>query len=806
MFGNYFKIALRNFLKYKTNTFINIAGFAIGLASCILILLYVRYELSYDRFHEKADDIYRISVRGTVGGNEFNQAVTAPPMGHALVNDYPEVINAVRLQRSENMLIRNKEIIFIENRFLWADSTFFEVFSYNLIFGDPETVLDAPHTIVLTEKLAKKYFGRVDVVGETMEFEDFTPYKITGVCEDPPLNAHFKFDMLASLNSLGYDKSPFWLNHAFHTYILLQPGSDPAQLEAKFPGLIEKYIGPQLQQVLGQSMDQFTGEGGVFEYSLWPLTDIHLKSALEYEIQANGNITYIYIFSIIALFILAIACINFMNLSTARSMTRAREVGVKKVLGSSIGQLIRQFLTESIILTSVAMGIALMLAYILLPYFNEVAGKQFELQLVENWYTIPAILLTVVVVGTLAGIYPAFYLSSFDPARVLKSSISSSGKGSVLRRGLVVFQFSISIFLFISTLVVQDQLNYMQEKNLGWDKEHILVVKRAWAIENNEDAIGAELLSNPNILTFSTSGNIPGRDFGVTVFRNSEAPRAEQHLLSVMTSKHSLDKTFKFEMAAGRYFLKGNISDTTSVILNESAVKVLGIEGDPIGKFVTQPGNTPENDFNLAIIGVIKDFHYESFHQKIRPLLIFHHNSWPAFISLRISPNNVRETIQYAEEVWKKFIPDKPFEYFFMDDDFDKLYDAEIRTSNIFSSFSILAIFIACLGLFGLATFTTMQRTREIGIRKTMGATVPEIVYLLSKQFSMWVLLANIIAWPAAWYFMSNWLTSFEYRIDINYLTFLIAGAIAFVIALMTVIYHSVKAAIANPADSLRYE
>lgn len=805
MLRNFFKIAFRNFFKYKTNTFINIAGFSIGLASCILILLFVSYELSYDRFHEHADDIYRISVRGTVGGNEFNQAVTSPPMGHALMDDYPEVINFVRLQPSDNMLIRNKEIIFIENNFLWADSSFFEVFSYNLLYGDASEVLDDPHTIVLTEKLALKYFGRVDVVGETMEFEDFTPYKITGVCENTPSNSHFKFDMLASLTSLGYHNNPYWLNHAFHTYILLQQGSDPAQLKAKFPGLIKKYIGPQLQEVLGQSMDEFIGEGGIFEYSLQPIVDIHLKSDLEYEIEANGDITYVYIFSIIAIFILVIACINFMNLSTARSMTRAREVGVKKVLGSNIGQLIRQFLTESIILTSIAMGIALLLTYLFLPYFSKVAGKQFEFTLFSEWFTIPVILVTIIIVGTLAGIYPAFYLSSFEPAKVLKSSLASSGKGSALRKGLVVFQFSISIFLFISTLVVQDQLEFLQEKNLGWDKDHILVVNRAWAIENNEEAFRAELLNSPNISSFSSSGQIPGRNFGITVFRNAEAPRSEQHLLNVMTSKYNLDETFKFELIDGRYFSRDFPSDSVAVVLNESAVKVLGMV-DPVGKQVTQPGGSPENDFNLNIIGVIKDFHFESLHHKIAPLLIFYHRTWPAFISLRISPDNVSETISYVEATWKKFIPDKPFEYFFMDEDFGKLYDAEMRTSKIFSSFALLAIFIACLGLFGLATFTTMQRTREIGIRKTMGATVPEIVYLLSKQFSAWVLLANIVAWPAAYYFMTTWLTSFEYRIDMNYLSFFFAGTAAFVIALLTVIYHSVKAAVANPADSLRYE
>ena len=805
MLRNFFKIAYRNLIKNRIYTFINIAGFAIGLASCIIILLFVNYEMSYDDFFETSNDIYRVTAQGTIGGKAFNQAVTAPPMAKALMDDYPEVIKATRIMPTPNMLIRNGDIIFIENNFFWADSLFFEVFPYKLILGDPTKVLDADHTVVLTKKLALKYFGRVDIVGEVMEFEDFTPYTVTGVCEDTPENSHFKFDMLASISSLGWDKSDFWLNHAFYTYIQLRPGFDPRELESKFPTMIKKYIAPQIKPLIGMDLDKYYENGGFFGYTLQPIKDIHLKSNIEYEIGPNGSITYIYIFSIIALFILIIACINFMNLSTARATTRAREVGVRKVLGSNMLQLLRQFLTESIILTTIAMIFAILLVYIALPFFNDVAGKNFHFDLFGSFYTIPLLLLTIIVVGTLAGIYPAFYLSSFQPVKVLKTTLTSSGKSSYLRSGLVIFQFSISIFLFIATFVIQDQLYYVQNKNLGWDKDNLIVIKRAWAVEDNEEAFIEKLKQNPNILDVTSSGHIPGKGFGMTVFRKENAPRSEQLLLNVITAKMDFDKTFKLDLKGGRFFSPEFPSDSNSVVVNESLVKMMGIE-NPVGSDLIMPGESDDKDFRFHIIGVVKDFHYESFHQIIKPLIIFLDRQWPFYITTRVTSNNVKETIEYLKSTWKEFIPDKPFEYFFMDEDFAKLYDNEIRTAKIFTTFSILAIVIACLGLFGLTTYSTMTRRKEIGIRKTLGASIPGIIVMFSMQLSKWVLFANLIAWPLAYFFADKWLSNFEYKVDLTLMSFVLAGLLAFLIAIVTVTYQSLKAALANPVNSLRYE
>ncbi len=808
MLSNFFKIAFRNILRNKIYSFINIAGFAIGLASCLIILIYVTYELSYDKFHDNADNIYRITVHGKLGDNEFNLASTPPPMAEVILDTYPEVINTVRIQPSENMLIRTgneSNENFIENDFIWADSSFFDFFTYKLILGENNTALAEPHTVVLTESTALKYFGRLDVIGTILEFEDFTPYKITGVCEDPTDNAHFRFDILASLASLDYDDADFWLGNPFNTYIMLTENANVVDFKNKLQELVEKYVGPQVQGALGRSIQDLQNSGGYYRYDLQALTDIHLHSNLQGELEPNGDILYVYIFSFIAFFILVIACINFMNLSTARSIMRAKEVGVRKVMGSHIGQIIRQFLSESILVTSIAMILALGLTYLFLPYFNIIAGREYTFQILGEWYSIPLILLGIVVVGFLAGIYPAVYLSSFQPVKVLKTSLTSVESGSSLRKILVVFQFSVSIVLIIGTLIINDQLSFVQNKNLGWDKDQVLVIKRAWAIEDNEEVIKNELLSNANILSYTSSWAIPGRLRGNYLVWNPETPRGTQHLIDGMTVKYDFDKTYGVEIKEGRLFSKEFLSDSIAVVINESAVKLLGYE-DPIGKRLTFPGANEQQDFNLNIIGVVKDFHYESLHHKIEPMMMMLERGWPGFVSLKINAANVQSTIAFANEVWTKYIPDKPFEYFFADEDFASLYENEQRTARIFSSFSTLAIIIACLGLFGLATFITNQRRKEIGIRKTLGASVYSIVYLLSKQFSTWVILANIIAWPVAYYFMGQWLNNFEYRIGINLITFFAAAIIVFLVALITVAYQSVRAAMANPVDSIKYE
>ena len=606
--------------------------------------------------------------------------------------------------------------------------------------------------------------------------------------------------MFASMSSATFGNSPFWFNNNFYTYIVLRKGASVPKLEEKFPALIKKYAGPQLYQALGMHYDEWKKKGNSYKFYLEPITSIHLYSHLDHELEPNGDIKYIYIFSIIALFILLIACINFMNLSTARSSTRSKEVGIRKVLGSNKTQLIKQFLTESFLLTLISVFVSVTFVELFLPAFSSMAGKQLNTGYLNNWLIIPGILLMVVIVGLAAGSYPSFFLSSFQPVKVLKGK-ATGNKGNLLRSSLVVFQFTISIILFIGTFIVYSQLKYIQTAKLGFDKDHILVIQRAWALENHAQTFKEELLKNPEIANASNADDVPGKPFSQTLFKAENIPGAQNYLMSFMSTDYNFMKTMGIKLEDGRYFSKQFPSDTLAVVLNESAVKLFGLN-KPIGKRIFIVGrNIPYN-----VIGVLKDFHYESLHQKIQPLIITLNAGQTAYLPIRLKTTNVSSVLSFIKSEWKKFVPGKPFEYYFIDQDINRLYMSEQKTGELFTAFSVLAIFIACLGLFGLAAFTAERRTKEIGIRKALGSSVSGIVFLLSKEFTKWVLIANLIAWPVAYYFMNNWLKDFAYRINMNFWVFFTSGVLALLIALLTVSIHAVKAARANPIKSLRYE
>ncbi len=800
MFRNYLKIAFRNLIKYKAYSIINIIGLAIGIAACIMIMLYVNDELSYDKFNKNYEQIYRVQADAKIEGRELNMALSPPPLGKTLVKDYPEVLRYARIMPTPNMLIRYKNNVFNETRFFWADSTLFNVFTMPFLEGDPKTALSSPHTVVLTQSLAKKYFGSEDPMDKIMKFEDGTPYTVKGVIKDCPVNSHFKYDMFASMSSADFGNSPFWFNNSFYTYILMKKGTSAADFNAKMPEFVKKYAGPQLLQALGLKYEDWKSRGNYYKFYLQPLSSIHLYSHLDHELEPNGDIKYVYIFSIIAVFILLIACINFMNLSTARSATRSKEVGVRKVLGSNKAQLIKQFLIESFMLTFAAIMLSIAIVEIFMPSFGLLAGKKLHTAYFNNWIAIPGLILTVLIVGLIAGSYPSFFLSSFKPVQVLKGKLTGN-KGNLLRSGLVVFQFSISIILFIGTFVVYSQLKYIQNTKLGFDKEHMLVIQRAWALENHADAFKHELTKNPGITYASNSDNVPGKPFSETLFKAENMPNAEQHLMAFIGTDYNYAKTMGLALKSGRYFSKDHPADTLSVVLNETAVKTLGLN-DPVGKRILFGGRKNI----LTVIGVLKDFHFESLHEKIRPLVVFLQKGQTAYLPVRLSSNNIGSTVSFIKSEWKKFVPDKPFEFYFLDTEFDRLYSAEQQTGEIFTAFSVLAIFIACLGLFGLAAFTAERRTKEIGIRKALGSSIPGIIYLLSKEFTKWVLIANLIAWPVAYYFMNKWLSDFAYRISITPWIFILAGIIALFIALLTVSAHAIRAASANPVEALRYE
>ncbi len=803
MLKNYLKIALRNLLKFKAYSLINILGLAIGVAACMMILLYINDELSYDKFNTKADQIYRVHTYAKLAGNESNIAVSPAPLGETLVEEYPEVIQYTRLMPNNTMLIRYKNNVFNESNFFWADSTLFDVFTIPFIKGNPRTALTQPHTIVLTENLAKKYFGEEDPMDKIMKFEDGTPYTVKGVVKNCPANSHFHYDIFASIASLGLRNTKFWVSNSFYTYVVLKKDVPGFVLQSKLPEFVKKYAGPQLRELFGTSYEELRKRGSLYEFHAQPLTSIHLNSHLDYEIEPNSDIKYIYIFSVIALFILIIACINFMNLSTARSTLRSKEVGMRKVLGSTKIQVIKQFLAESILLTFIAVVVAVVLAEAFLPSFNELAGKQLQISFFNNWLTIPILFLSVLLVGLLAGSYPSFFLSSFKPVTILQGKFTNS-RSAWLRSGLVVFQFSISIILFIGTFIIYGQLKYVQEKKLGFDKDHVFVVQRAWAI-GKQKTFKDELMRNSHIVSASYTDNIPGRNFGQTVFVPENSPSSQKYILAMMSTGYDFDKTMKQQLKEGRFFSSDYPSDTLAVVLNENAVKLMEIN-NPVGKRLVLPGRTPDQNVTYTIVGVLEDFHFESLHQKIRPLAITLKRGLTAYMPIRIKAKDVQGSVSFIEREWKKFVPDKPFEYFFLNDDFNKLYQSEQKTGEIFTSFSILAIFIACLGLFGLAAFTAERRTKEIGIRKVLGSSIISIIFLFSKEFAKWVLIANIIAWPIAYYFMNNWLKDFAYKININLWVFAASGIIAFIIAIITISIHAIKAATSNPVKSLRYE
>jgi putative ABC transport system permease protein len=807
MLRNYIKVALRNLWKNKGFSAINILGLAIGLACFLLIALYVADELSYDRFHEKANRIYRVHSEIKFGGNELNLAVCSDPMGAVLKKDYPQVEEFTRLYKRGSWLFRKGTEFVNENDVIYADSTLFNVFTIPLVAGDSRTALNAPGTMVISESAALKYFGNTDVIGKALETDDKKLHKITAVMKDLPHNSHFKANFIWPMKDADYEWGSY-LSHNLYTYLLLRPGSDYKAFEKNFPQVIEKYVLPQAQQLMKvPSMEEFQKSGNKLEYTLMPLTDIHLHSDLKAEIGINGSIEYVYIFSAVALFILLIACINFMNLSTARSANRAQEVGIRKVLGTQRKNLILQFLTESTIMAILSLLIALGIASLVLPVFNDISTKSLSL---KTFFTGSALTVLIVLpfnVGMLAGSYPAFFLSSFRPIEVLKGKLKMGSRSGYIRSGLVVFQFFVSIVLITGTIIVYKQLNYIQTKQLGFNKDQVLIINDTYALDKNVQAFKNEMLQTPGVISGTVSGFLP-----VSSSRNDNSfyknPVFDsKDALSMQTWAVDYDyiRTMGMQIIKGRNFSKDFGTDSNAVILNEAAAKQLKYE-DPIGKKIYTTANLQTREVTAYdIIGVVKDFHYESLHQNIFPLSL-HLGNHRGRISFKVNPANINNILKQAETKWKAMAPGMPFSHQFLDESFDLMYRDEQRVGRIAMIFSILTIFIACLGLFGLATFIAEQRTKEIGIRKVLGASVSNIVGMLSKDFLKLVIIAAVIAVPIAWWSINKWLEDFAYRVSVGWWIFLAAGFAAIVIALGTISFQAIRAALTNPVKNLRNE
>jgi len=804
MFKNYLKIAFRNLLRYKGYSFINIFGFAIGLACCLMILLYTYDELSYDRYHKKADRIYRVALTAMLNNNAFNGVVTCAPLAQGMMNEIPEVEVATRCRNFGFPVLRYKEKVFSEERFFSADSTFFNVFTIPFLKGDPKTALTKPYTVVITRSMAVKYFGDEDPVGKILNMDNRRDYAVTGVIEDVPRNSHFHYDFLGSLASYEDSRNPNWVSNNYYTYLLLRENASYKDVEDKLAGITRLHAEPQIREALGIGWDELMARGAKYRYIFQPLTDIHLRSHLDFEVEPNGDIAYIYIFSLVALGIFIVACINYVNLATARSMTRAKEISIRKTVGSDRKQLILQFISETMFASLIAIIVALILVAIFQPLFNSLAGKDTKLDILLNPYVIPAVILMLLISSLLAGAYPAIYLSSFQPITILNRALLGTKKNSMLRSILVVFQFSVSIILIIGTAIVFKQMQYIQSKNLGFNKDQIVVIKKTDDIGPQLASFKLELLRNPDILSVTNTARLMGDAFGNSTFRLPGESGEKSQLLWTLTTDYDFASVFGIEMAGGRYFEKDRLADSSCVVLNEAAVKTLGV-ADPVGKDLSDLGTPPRKH---QILGVMKDFHFESLHQEIKPLIIFQFTPRDVgrYMPVKIRTENIQTTLTYMENTWRKFANNQAFEYEFFDDHFANIYLAEQKTGNLFLAFSVIAIIVGSLGLFGLAAFMIEQRTKEIGVRKVLGATVPNLVLLLSKEFTRWVLLANVIAWPIAYYCAEKWLQDFAYKTEIGIWTFVLSGAAALLIALATVSYQAIRSATANPVQSLRYE
>ncbi len=807
MFRNYLKVAVRNFLRRPGFSLINVVGLAVGVACCLLILLFVRDELSYDRHNERLDRIYRAGLSAFVNNNALDAVYTPSPMAKGLVDEVPEVETASRVRRFGFPVFRYGEKVFSEERAYWVDSAFFDIFTVPFVVGDPRTALKDPLTVVLTRTMARKYFGDEPALGRVLNADGKRDYVVTGVVEDPPRNAHFHYDFLASLETFPDSRSPVWINNNYHTYFLVREGASAVAVEAKLAGLIRKHVGPQIQAAIGITLDEFVASGGRYDYFIQPAKDIHLRSHYDGELEPNSDIAYVYIFSIVALGILAVAVVNFVNLATARSARRAREVGIRKTLGSYRGRLVRQFLIESVLTAFLAVVLALLLVQVLLPAFNRVTVKTLAMPYVESPLVLPGLLVLVLAVGILAGAYPAFFLASFDPAAVLKTETAGRSRKSRLRNALVVFQFAVSVILIIGTFVVRRQMDYVRTRNLGFNKDQIVVIEKVDDIGDRVRAFKQALSASPRVLGASNTQNLIGDDFNGSVFKLAGAAGEENHLFNSLATDEDFAKVYEIEMASGRYFEAGREADARVVVINEKAARELGLT-EAAGQRIVAVGPTPEQSETLTLVGIVKDFHFQSLHSEIRPLILgcYGEKEFGRFLSVRVRPEGIRETVDFIDRTWRGFAGNQAFEYRFFDDHFARLYEADERTGRVFLAFSLLAAFVAGLGLFGLSAFVAEQRTKEIGIRKTLGASVGGVSLLLAGQFAKWVLAANLVAWPIGYYFMHRWLQKFAYRAALSPLLFLGASLLVLVFALLAVSYQTVKAATADPVKSLKYE
>jgi putative ABC transport system permease protein len=816
MFKNYFKVVFRNLSRNRGYALITLSGLAIGLTACLLAFLYIQDELSYDHFNAKSGRIFRIVTRMVREGREIHIVGAGAPAAGTLIKEFPEVENAVRFREEGSVKVTAGAKVFREGKVIYSDPSFFDVFSVPLLAGERQSVLTAPRTVVLSQTTAEKYFGAGDPVGRTLRIDDRTDWRVDGVYADIPRASHFHFDFIVSLSTLDLAGDPSmasWLSLSLQTYLLLRPGASAADLEAKLPLLFNTHLRPEIQQFMGISMEDFMSKAKMkLDYSLQPLAAIHLHSNHDGgEFEPNGDIKYIYLFSAVSLFILILAVINFINLSTARSLSRAKEVGLRKVLGSLRRDLIQQFLAESLILCLLALAVACLLVAVLLPLFNSLTAKELTFLALGNPQALAAVLALALLVTIMAGAYPAFLLSAFRPAAILRGHAGNGiGRGR-LRRGLVVFQFAVSAVMIIGTLVVYRQLHYIQNKKLGFDKEQVLILRNGQLLGNHAETVKQEMLRSPQVVSATLSSYLPvlSSRARLPIAREDDPNPKSAFPISFWRIDEDYIGTLGMKIVAGRNFSSRFSGDAQAVLINQAAARHFGLAA-PLGQrlvIMDVDEKHPETPILVpcTVIGVVGDFHYESLRQAIAPLVLRRGQSRGNLV-LRLKPGHAAAVIRTLKSKWSALLPGEPFEYSFLDESFNALYTSETRIGRIFAIFAALAVFIGCLGLFGLASFSAAKRTKEIGVRKVLGASVHEMALLLARDHVLLVVLANLIAWPLAYYLMHRWLQNFAYRTSMSITLFLFSGLLGLAIALLTVGFQSLRAARANPVDSLRYE
>ena len=806
MYKSYFKIAWRNVSRNKSLFAINVSGLALGIATSLVILLFVADELSFDRYNAKADRIVRVVLKGKVNGEVIKEAVTPAPVAATLVNEFPEVIEGTRIRRAGSPKIAYKSTTYRNSRLAFVDPNFFNVFTLPFLQGDPKTALKDPHTIVITKDEALKYFGNEDPINKLLDFKGTEEqYLVTGVIENVPANSHFHFDLFASMEGVGDSKVDNWMASNYFNYVVLSEGTNIEELEKKLPAIVEKYMGPQVAQI-GMTFEKFTENGNDIGLFMQPLTDIHLYSdfAGQTELEAGGDVRTVYIFAAVALFMLLIACINFMNLSTAGATRRNREIGVKKVLGSLRSQLVQQFLTESLMATSAAMILALALVVFALPIFNQLSGKSLDISFIANPEVILGLVLLGITITLLAGSYPAFFLSSIRPISALRNKTTNSGKSKGIRSALVVFQFVVSAGLILSIIIVSQQMTYIQNKEIGYDRDRLLVLRESYLLGNNENAFKNELLNDPRVERVTMSAFVPA---GPTDNNMTGVYPGGQHEAFRRTVLYQIDPqyipTMGMQLVAGRNFSETG-GDSLNIIINETAMRTFGLGDNPLGQVLTANTGSDGETRSLTVIGVIKDFHFRSLHETIAPLIMVN-NPYGGLI-IRTKTREIAGLLANMEEKWKAFQVEEPFSYALLDELYNETYLSEQKMGTILRVFGALTILVACLGLFGLVTFTAEQRVREIGIRKVLGARVTEIVSLLSKDLIVLVAISFIIAFPLGYYLMDKWLQDFAYRIEIQWWVYALAALTTLLIAFFTMSFKTVRSALANPVESLRSE